>query len=67
VTLALKWFHDRDILYRNLSLDDILVGVDGHIKVIDFVVSKSGVSPENRTSTFCGSAEFMAPEVSRAT
>lgn len=53
-----------NILYRSLSLDDILIGVDGHIKLVDFVVSKVGVDAENRTKTFCGSAEFMAPEVS---
>lgn len=53
-----------NILYRSLSLDDILIGVDGHIKLVDFVVSKVGVDAENWTKTFCGSSEFMAPEVS---
>lgn len=64
VCLALKWFHDKNMLYRNLSLYDILLGLDGHIKLVDFVVSKVDISPESKTNTFCGSYEFMPPEVS---
>jgi serine/threonine protein kinase len=61
--LALKWFHDKNLLYRNLNLHDILLGIDGHIKLVDFVVSKIDIRPESTTKTFCGGAEFMAPEV----
>jgi serine/threonine protein kinase len=64
ISLALKWIHDKNLLYRNLSLCDILLALDGHIKLIDFVVSKVDIPPGNRTSSFCGSLEFMAPEVS---
>lgn len=53
-----------NLLYRSLSLSDILLGLDGHIKLVDFVVSKVDIRPESRTNTFCGSSEFMAPEVS---
>jgi serine/threonine protein kinase len=52
------------VLYRNLSLQNILLEAEGHIKLVDFVVSKLGVSPQSKTKSFCGSAEFMAPEVS---
>lgn len=64
VCLALKWFHDTGLLYRNLCLNDILLGLDGHIKLVDFIVSKIGLQPESKTKSFCGSSEFMAPEVS---
>jgi serine/threonine protein kinase len=67
VCLALKWFHDMNLLYRNLSLYDILLGLDGHIKLVDFIVSKVDIHPESKTKTFCGSSEFMAPEVSAIT
>jgi serine/threonine protein kinase len=63
VCLALKWFHDNNLLYRGLSLDDILLGLDGHVKLVDFVVSKVNMSPESKTRSFCGAATFMAPEV----
>jgi serine/threonine protein kinase len=67
VCLALKWFHDMNLLYRSLSLYEILLGLDGHIKLVDFVVSKVDISPESKTKTFCGSAEFMPPGVSTIT
>jgi serine/threonine protein kinase len=53
-----------NLLYRSLSLYDILLGLDGHIKLVDFVVSKLDFHPDSKTNTFCGSSEFMAPEVS---
>jgi serine/threonine protein kinase len=67
ITLALKWFHDMHLLHRNLTLNDILLGLDGHIKIADFVVSKLDLQPGSKTATFCGSVEFMAPEVSAMT
>ena len=62
--LALKWVHRKQLLYRGLSLDHILLGLDGHIKLVDFGVSKVDFCPESGTKTFCGEMEFMAPEVS---
>jgi serine/threonine protein kinase len=56
-----------NLLYRNLSLYDILLGLDGHIKLVDFVVSKVDIPPDGSTKTFCGSSEFTPPEVSATT
>jgi serine/threonine protein kinase len=64
VCLALKWIHGKSMIYRALSLDHILLGPDGHIKLIDFVISKVGLEPGCRTRSFCGQASYMAPEVS---
>ena len=56
-----------NLLYRSLSLYHILLGLDGHIKLVDFGVSKIGFHPESKTKSFCGASEFMAPEVSGTT
>jgi len=56
-----------NLLYRSLSLDHILLGLDGHIKLVDFSVSKIDLPPEGKTNSFCGTAEFMPPEVSGTT
>ncbi|KAH8825090.1 kinase-like domain-containing protein [Flagelloscypha sp. PMI_526] len=54
VLLALEYFHSQGIIYRDLKLDNILLTLDGHVKDMYF---------GNTTSTFCGTPEFMAPEI----
>jgi serine/threonine protein kinase len=56
-----------NLLYRSLSLYHILLGLDGHIKLVDFGVSKLDIRPESKTKSFCGTSEFMPPEVSAIT
>ena len=65
--LALKWFHERHILLRDVKLDNILLGIDGHIKIVGFGFCKESMLHGTKTGTFCGTAEFMAPEVSDST
>ncbi|KAG8527364.1 uncharacterized protein KY384_007516 [Bacidia gigantensis] len=60
---AIQWLHSEQILYRDLKLDNILLAPDGHIKLLDFGLCKVGESVLHGTSTFCGSPEFMAPEI----
>ncbi|SCW00119.1 LAFE_0B09868g1_1 [Lachancea fermentati] len=63
VLLALKYFHDNGVIYRDLKLENILLTPDGHIKIADYGLCKDGMWYGNKTSTFCGTPEFMAPEI----
>lgn len=63
VLLALEYFHANGIIYRDLKLDNILLTLDGHVKVADYGLCKEEMWFGSTTSTFCGTPEFMAPEI----
>ncbi|KAL9031708.1 MAG: hypothetical protein Q9196_000304, partial [Gyalolechia fulgens] len=63
VCLALKYFHENGVIYRDLKLDNILLALDGHIKIADYGLCKEDTWYGSTTSTFCGTPEFMAPEI----
>ncbi|KAI1267163.1 hypothetical protein F5Y18DRAFT_444127 [Xylariaceae sp. FL1019] len=63
VCLALKYFHENGVIYRDLKLDNILLTLDGHIKIADYGLCKEDMWYKSTTSTFCGTPEFMAPEI----
>jgi classical protein kinase C len=63
VLLALEYFHANGIIYRDLKLDNILLTLDGHVKVADYGLCKEQMWFGETTSTFCGTPEFMAPEI----
>ncbi|KAI5288388.1 Serine/threonine kinase [Ascosphaera aggregata] len=63
VCLALKYFHENGVIYRDLKLDNILLSLDGHIKIADYGLCKEEMWYGCTTGTFCGTPEFMAPEI----
>jgi len=63
IVLALEYLHANGVMYRDLKPENLLIDSSGHIKLTDFGLSKEGISTDGRTSTFCGTPEYLAPEI----
>lgn len=64
IVLGLEYLHNSGVLYRDLKPENLLLTGDGHICMTDFGISKEGLETEDaRTATFCGTPEYLAPEV----
>ena len=64
IVLGLEYLHNSGVLYRDLKPENLLLTGDGHICMTDFGISKEGLLSDNdRTATFCGTPEYLAPEV----
>lgn len=63
LVLALEHLHNYNIVYRDLKPENILLDAMGHVALCDFGLSKPDVGKDQLTSTFCGTTEYLAPEV----
>ncbi|XP_060793119.1 serine/threonine-protein kinase Sgk2 isoform X2 [Neoarius graeffei] len=65
VASAIGYLHSLNIVYRDLKPENILLDALGHVVLTDFGLCKEGLEPEATTTTFCGTPEYLAPEVLR--
>ena len=63
ILLGIEHLHQRDIIYRDIKPENILLDLDGHVRIADFGLAKPDITQQNMAYSFCGSPEYMAPQM----
>lgn len=63
IALGIGHLHSKGIVYRDLKPENILLDDHGHVSLTDFGLAKALTKPGEKTETFCGTPEYLAPEV----